>query len=204
MSRFCVCVTGGIASGKSQVTDAFAALGVVIADADVIAREVVAPGSEALQEIRAAFGDSVFTEDGSLNRAMMRNLVFADAEAKKTLESITHPRIRERMRRIAESATCSYSIASVPLWVETQAAQYYSWVQRVLVVSAPRALRIARLMQRDGIQQELTESMLAQQATDAQRYNAATDIVINDADKQHLHACVSELHQLYLRMATNR
>jgi dephospho-CoA kinase len=201
---FCVCVTGGIASGKSAVTDAFADLGIDISDADIVAREIVAPGSDALKEIQAGFGDSVIAADGALNRSELRKIVFADSAAKKTLEAITHPRIRERMRMLAEQSRSAYCIASVPLWVETSAAAHYAWVSRVLVVSAPREVRLQRLIQRDGIGRELAESMLAQQATDWQRYQAASDIMINDAGIAHLRRCVTELHRHYLQMGNSQ
>lgn len=196
-----IAVTGGIASGKSAVTDAFAALGVDIADADLIAREVVAPGSEALIEIRQRFGDAVFDTQGGLQRAALRQLVFSDADAKRDLEAITHPRIALRMREVAARADSPYSIASVPLWIETAASSRYDWVQRLLVVHAPRQLRLSRLLQRDGIDLELAERMLRQQASDAQRLAVADDWLINDGTLSALQQAVQRLHQRYLALS---
>src|SRR6187455_1327830 len=139
MAAFVVAVTGGIASGKSAVTALFAARGVPVADADAIAHAIVAPGEPALAEIVERFGAGVLDAEGRLQRARLRALVFADAEARAALEAITHPRIRAGLQAQCTQAGAEYAIAAIPLLAESALppAQAWPWLRRVLVVDAP-------------------------------------------------------------------
>jgi dephospho-CoA kinase len=189
-----VAVTGGIASGKTAVTDALAAHGVPVFDADVAAREVIAPGTAGMAEIRAQFGDAVLDASGALDRAAMRRHVFAHPEARRQLEAIIHPRVRQRLRAQAESAQAPYVVLAIPLLAEVGGRAAYPWIDRVVLVDAPDAVRIARLMQRDGVSRELAEQMLAAQASRAQRLAIADHVIDNSADLTALLQQAEALH----------
>jgi dephospho-CoA kinase len=196
---FCIALTGGIASGKSSVCTLFARHGVEVIDADVVARELVAPGMPALREIVAAFGIDVLVGDGSLDRAAMRKRVFADADARHRLEDILHPRVRSVLRECAGSARSAYVILAIPLLVESGGD--YAWVDRVLVVDVPGEVQRARLIARDGITGTLADSMLGAQASRAQRLAIADDIVVNDGTLAELDRRIADLHAKYLLLA---
>lgn len=199
---YSIALTGGVASGKSEATRRFEALGIVVVDADVAAREVVEPGSAALAEITAHFGDSALLADGSLDRRAMRERIFADPQARQRLESIVHPRIRDRLQEQAQAATGPYVIVAVPLLVES--FEHYRWADRVLVVDVAREVQIARLTARDGITLELAREMLAAQASREQRLAIADDVIDNSSTLEHLDSAVQALHQDYLRLAANK
>jgi dephospho-CoA kinase len=199
MAKFIVAVTGGIASGKSAVTDLFRELGIVVSDADLAARHIVEPGQPAQAEIAANFGTH-FIVDGKLNRSALRDLVFSDPEAKKTLESITHPRIREWLRLECEAAQSAYAIVAIPLLAES-GKEHYSWLQRILVIDTPRAIQKARLLKRDTISSELAEKMLDAQASRQQRLAVANDVISNMHDISTLKASVTRLHHKYLGLS---
>lgn len=203
MAAFVVAVTGGIASGKSAVTSLFAARGVAIADADAIAHAIVAPGEPALAEIVAHFGAGVLGADGSLDRARLRALVFADTGARTALEAITHPRIRAALEAACRDARGDYAMAAIPLLAESGMAPAlaWPWLQRVLVVDTPPALQRARLVARDGIDAVLADRMISTQATRAQRLALASDVIVNDGGLAELAAPVARLHALYLGLA---
>lgn len=199
MSRFVVALTGGVAAGKSAVERCFEALGVRAYDADVAARAVVEPGSEALTDVARVFGADALDKDGRLDRAAMRQRVFADPAARTTLEGILHPRIRTWLRDAAEADAGPYCILSIPLLVENHA--HYAWVNRVLVVDAPEDVRIARLMGRDGIDVDLARKMIAVQATREARLAIADDVIENHGDEVELAAQVAALHARYLELS---
>lgn len=201
MSRFVVGLTGGIASGKSEATRHFEALGIVVADADLAAREVVAPGSPALARIGERFGVGMLLADGRLDRARLRAHIFADPEERTALEAITHPAIRERMRRQCEQAPSVYAVAAIPLLSEVGGRQAYPWLDRIVVVDVPEAVQHARLMQRDGIDARLAQQMMDAQASRTQRLALADDVLVNDGHPQALHAQVEALHLRYLALA---
>jgi dephospho-CoA kinase len=194
-----VALTGGVASGKSAVARRFESLGIGVYDADVAAREVVAPGEPALAEIRSVFGVGVLQADGALDRRAMRERVFADAGARKKLEAIVHPRVRAWLRRRVGMDRGPYCMLAIPLLVENRAE--YEWVDRVLLVDAPEALQIERLMQRDGVTREHAERMLDAQSTRAQRLAMADDVIMNDGEESALDAQVAALHARYLKLA---
>jgi dephospho-CoA kinase len=194
-----VALTGGVASGKSAVARRFESLGIGVYDADVAAREVVAPGEPALVEIRSVFGAGVLQADGALDRRAMRDRVFADSGARKKLEAIVHPRVRAWLRRRVGMDRGPYCMLAIPLLVENRAE--YQWVDRVLLVDAPEALQVERLMQRDGVTREHAERMLDAQSTRAQRLAMADDVIMNDGEESALDAQVAALHARYLKLA---
>jgi len=192
-------LTGGIASGKSTVANLFAALGITIVDTDLLAREVVAPGSALLPRIAGHFGADVLQKDGSLDRAALRSRVFANPAERQWLERLTHPAIRELTDERCESATSDYVIVAIPLLVETAGAGRFD---RVLVVDCSPEIQLARLQARDGASRAEAERMLAAQATREQRLAVADDVVTNDGDLAALREQVEKLHRQYLKMAS--
>ncbi|HET9031929.1 MAG TPA: dephospho-CoA kinase [Dokdonella sp.] len=195
---YVVALTGGIASGKSAVERRFAARGIDIVDADQVAREVIAAGTPGLADIVDTFGMGVIGVDGELDRKAMRERVFADADARRRLEAIIHPRVRQTLRERALLARSAYVILAIPLLVESGD---YDWVNRVLVIDVPRDMQVTRLVARDGITRELAESMLAAQATREQRLAIADDVLDNSGPLDAIDALVEPLHQQYLGLA---
>ncbi len=196
---FSVALTGGIASGKSVVAERLAARGASVVDADAVSRELVAPGSVALAEIRTAFGEAVIAADGSLDRQAMRERAFADTRVRAQLEAILHPRVRELLRERAAAAGGPYVVLVIPLLVESGD---YDWVDRVLLVDVPRELQRQRLLARDGITSQLADAMLDAQASREQRLARADDVITNDATLDVLDRDVDRLHRHYLALAS--
>jgi dephospho-CoA kinase len=201
MAHYFIGLTGGIASGKSALEKAFAARGVTVADADLIAREVVEPGEPALAAVVAHFGAEVLLADGRLDRAALRARVFNDDAERRVLEGLLHPVIRARMIERCRAAPGPYAVAMIPLLAEGGGRTAYPWLDRILVVDVPAAVQKARLMQRDGIDAALADRMIAAQATRAQRLALADDIVVNDGDIGHLQHAAGELHARYRALA---
>ena len=209
MTDYVVGLTGGVASGKSEVTRCFEALGIAVADADLAARDAVARGSDGLAEVVAAFGADVLAADGSLDRPAMRRRVFADDDARARLEAIVHPRVRALLRAQCAAAPGPYAIAAIPLLAEalpiaSQAGggrDAYPWLRRVLVVDVPVAVQRARLLARDGIDEALAGKMIAAQATREQRLAIADDVIVNDGSLEALEARVAALDAQYRALA---
>ncbi|MCC8470093.1 dephospho-CoA kinase [Xanthomonas phaseoli] len=179
MSDFIVGLTGGIASGKSALAAEFEKLGVPVIDADVIARQVVAPGP-ILDAIVERFGRDILLPDGTLDRQSLRQIVFADAAKRQALEAITHPAIRVELQRAALAAEGPYVIVAIPLLAEAGGRKTYPWLDRILVVDLPVELQHARLIHRDRTTTELANQMICAQASREQRLALADDVVIND------------------------
>jgi dephospho-CoA kinase len=199
MSGFVVALTGGIASGKSAVERRFEALGIHAYDADVAARAVVEPGSEALAEVARVFGPGALDAGGRLDRAAMRQRVFDDPSARTRLENILHPRIRTWLRDAVAADRGPYCILSIPLLVENR--EHYAWVDRVLVVDAPEDVRIERLTRRDGIDAGLAAKMIEAQASRERRLAIADDVIVNDGDEAALDTKVAALDRRYRELA---
>jgi dephospho-CoA kinase len=201
MSDYVIGLTGGIASGKSAVSQRFEALGIVVADADAAAREAVAVGSDGLADLVDMFGTGVLAADGSLDRPAMRRRVFADPDARKRLEGIIHPHVRELLHATCARAGSPYAIAAVPLLAEGGGRRAYPWLQRILVVDVPEAVQLQRLLQRDGIDELLARRMIEVQATRRQRLAVADDVLANDGPLQALDERVAALDRLYRNLA---
>lgn len=199
MSSFVVGLTGGIGSGKSAAAAKFRELGAGVVDTDAIAHELTGARGAAMPAIRAAFGDGVVAADGSLNRAVMRDLAFADAAARARLEAILHPMIRtEAMARCAAAAQ-PYVVLVVPLLVEAGDA-YRQLMARVIAVDCPEDSQVARVMAR-GLSREQVERIVAAQATRVARLAAADDVIDNGGDLADLRRQVEALHNGYLTLA---
>ncbi len=197
MSGFVVGLTGGIASGKSAAAREFTALGVHVADADVAARDAVAAGSAGLAEVVAAFGAGVLDASGALDRAAMRRRIFEDADAKRMLEEIVHPRVRAALQAECAAAPGPYAVAAIPLLAEAGGRDAYPWLDRILVVDATVEAQRARLLARDGIDAALADRMIAAQATRAQRLAIADDVLANTGTLADLAGHVAALDRVY-------
>lgn len=198
---FAVGLTGGIASGKSVVATMFVRLGADLIDTDLIAREVVDPGRPALDAIRAAFGPAVFTASGTLDRAALRRLIFADPEKRKILDGLLHPLIRERTLERLALVTRPYAIVAVPLLVETG---FGSVVDRIAVVDCPDAMQLERLMRRDGVPRPEAAAAIAAQTDRATRLRAAHDVIDNSGDLELTRRQVAQLHLRYVELAARK
>lgn len=197
MATLRIGLTGGIASGKSTVAEMFAALGVPVIDTDIIAREVVAPGEPALDEILHEFGDAVFSEDGSLDRGALRRIVFADADARKRLEAILHPRIQAAAYEQSAAAEGRYQLIVVPLLTDSPMREF---VDRILVVDCEENTQIRRLMARDAESEGQARRILSAQASREERLGIADDVVQNDGDLTATLEQVNALHHQYLAL----
>lgn len=197
MSKLVIGLTGGIASGKTTVSDMFAKLGIDIIDADVIAREIVAKGTPALAAIVERFGDDILTPEQELDRQKLRTVVFSDSAKKDWLNALLHPLIREQMQLQTASATSPYCILSVPLLVENK---LNTMVSRTLVVDIDEASQIKRAIARDNSEPAIIESIIASQASRKERLAAADDVIVNNKDLDWLSAQVQDLHQMYLNI----
>jgi dephospho-CoA kinase len=193
-------LTGGIASGKSTVANLFAVHGVPLIDTDVIAREVVEPGQPALTRVVEAFGPAVLGPDGRLDRRRLRERIFHDDDARRTLESILHPAIRAEMERQSAAAAnvAVYQVLVIPLLAEGGRRDH---VDRVLVVDAPETLQVARLMARDHVSEAQARASLHAQAPRAERLAMADDVIVNTGEVAELAEQVARLHEQYLKLA---
>jgi dephospho-CoA kinase len=197
--RFVVALTGGVASGKNAAARRFEARGIAVYDADAAAREAVAKGRPALDEIEFVFGHRVLNADGSLDRRALREWVFADAEARRKLEAIVHPRVNAWLRRRVGADRNAYCVLMIPLLAETWPE--YEWVDRVLVIDAPETLQMDRLTRRDRVSHDAARRMLDAQAAREKRLAIADDVIVNDGVEADLDARVAELHRRYLALA---
>lgn len=189
-------LTGGIGSGKTAASDWFAAQGIVVVDADVVARDIVAIGQPALDEIRAAFGAQMLNADGSLNRSAMRAYIFANPAARQQLEAITHPRIRAEIIQQLAQAQSAYALLVSPLLFETN---QHELVQQTILIDAPEQQQLARASQRDGQTVESIQRIMQVQMSRAERQQRATDVILNDGNLADLHAKLAGLHQRLLQ-----
>jgi dephospho-CoA kinase len=187
-------LTGGIASGKSFVANQFAELGAQIIDTDVIARDVVQPGSAGLSEITHVFGKTLLMPDGTLNRGLMRERIFANPALRAELQQITHPKIRAEVIRQLSALHKGYALVVVPLMAESGR---YPFLEAVVVVDCQPAVQRQRLIERDHISMALADQMLAAQASRAQRL-ALADHVICNSFLSHLYPVIATLHQRFL------
>ena len=195
---FILGLTGGIGSGKTAASDYLASKGIVVVDADVVAREVVEPGQPALQAIAERYGNDALLPDGRLNRAWLRQKVFAEPQERHWLESQTHPRIREAIIHKLQAATSAYAILVSPLLFESG---QYQLTQRTLLIDVSEALQVERASQRDQNDAEQIRRIIAAQMSGADKRAKADDIADNSQDLEHLHQQLDQLHHAYLNLA---
>lgn len=195
---YTVALTGGIGSGKSTVADAFSALGINIIDADVIARQVVEPGTPALKTIAEHFGHEMLNTDGTLNRRQLRERIFSRPEEKTWLNGLLHPIIHQETQRQIREATSPYVLWVVPLLVENRLSDK---ADRVLVVDVYPETQIQRTIMRDNVSREHAEQILSAQATREARLAAADDVIDNNGAPDAIASDVARLHAQYLKYA---
>ena len=198
MSKYVVGISGGIGSGKTTVTDLFTTFGIEVIDADVIAREVVKPGSPALKTIIDKLGHSVLDSSGSLDRAKLRTLVFNDSEIKNWLNQLLHPAIRQLMILQTQQAKSTYCLMSVPLLVENK---LYEQLDRVVIVDVDEPTQLQRTLLRDKTNEQQIRAIMSAQATRQQRLAVADDVIDNNGKADDLDKQVAQLHQQYLQLA---
>ncbi|WP_162045547.1 dephospho-CoA kinase [Vibrio taketomensis] len=192
-------LTGGIASGKTTVANLFRdQYAIDIVDADVVAREVVEPGSAGLHAISARYGKNILWDDGTLNRAALREIIFTDIKEKQWLDSLLHPMIRESMQIQLQQVQSEYALLVIPLMVENNLQQL---ADHILVVDVDEEIQIQRTVNRDGVSREQAESILRSQASRAERLAIADDVITNSSQNQQLLPQVAKLHKKYLEMS---
>ena len=192
-------LTGGIGSGKSAAMAYFEQLEVPCIDADIVAREVVEPGSDALETIARKFGPEVILSNGNLDRARLRQIVFAEPQYREWLERLLHPLINQRIRDWLQACQAPYCILSSPLLLETQQVEL---VDRVLLIDIPEEVQVARTTARDGNSETQVKAIMAAQSSRAFKQSKADDIICNDQDLRYLESEIGKLHQQYMQLAT--
>lgn len=201
MPKLVIGLTGGIGSGKTAVSDWFAAKGIDVVDADVIAREVVAPHSPTLQKITQAFGGWVLTEQGELNRAALREYIFSTPSARERLEAVTHPAIRESIIQALAKSCSAFTMLVAPLLLEGGESGLQSLCHRVLVVDIPVALQKQRAAARDKQSLSQIEKIMAAQFSRQERLSQADDMIDNSGDLADLYKQLLPLYQYYLHIS---
>ena len=193
-------LTGGIASGKTTVADLFQEhFNIDIVDADIVAREVVAVGSDGLRQIAEHFGEAILLEDGTLNRAKLRKQIFSNPEDKTWLNALLHPMIRNKIEEGLTNIRSPYGLLVAPLLIENQ---MQGMADRVLIVDVPTEVQIERTMNRDNVSEEQVKAILKSQASREQRLAVADDVIKNHTKNQDLLPQITELHQKYLAIST--
>ena len=202
VKAYVVGLTGGIGSGKTVASDRFKALGAHIIDTDIIAREVVEPGSPTLTQLVDAFGEQILQKNGSLDRTVLREIAFSSPENKAQLDSITHPAIRiETLKQIAD-ADFPYCVVVVPLLSPNSG--FSSFMQRVLAVSTDKQTKVKRVKKRSHLSEEEVLAIMNTQLSDAEREEFADDIIRNDGTIEEAQALVDQLHEQYLELSMTR
>ncbi|ABS10066.1 dephospho-CoA kinase [Shewanella baltica] len=198
MSKFVVGLTGGIGSGKTTVANLFAAEGITLVDADIVAREVVAPGSKGLEAIVTHFGADILTAEGELDRAKLRQRIFSHPEEREWLNQLLHPMIRQEMLVQVEKATSAYVIMVVPLLFENGLDRL---VNRTLVVDISPELQINRTVKRDNVDASQVNNIISSQCSRSEKLARADDIIDNQGEISTLKREVLALHQRYLQLS---
>lgn len=198
---YCVGITGGIGSGKSRAAAMFGDMGAGVVDTDEISHQITASGGSAMPEIVAVFGPAAAAADGSLDRAAMRRRIFGDPEARRQLENILHPRIREVAHGQIGESTAPYVLLVVPLLLETGA--YRDIIRRILVVDCDEALQVSRTIARSRLDEASVRAIMAAQISRSERLARADDVIRNDGGVDELRRQVAALHGKYLELAAN-
>ena len=191
-------LTGGIASGKTTISDQFSSLGIAVIDTDIISRSLLEQGKDGYQEIINKLGEAILLEDGKIDRRELRQQVFDNEDLKRWLESMLHPLIMQSAKnQINSCRNSAYLILVVPLLFESK---FEGLVDRILVVDCARETQLQRLLDRDKIDKSLAEKMLDQQMSNEDRLSRADDIISNDG-RLELEPQINKLHEQYLAMA---
>mgnify|MGYP003384830350 FL=1 len=197
MSKLVIGLSGGIGSGKTAVSDRFKALGIHVVDADIAARTIVEPNKPAWQDIKEFFGNEVLLEDQTLNRAWLRQQVFADSDKRKKLEEFTHPRIRAEIIRDLDKSTSAYTLLVSPLLIESGQVKL---VEKVIIIDVPEALQIERTCSRDNNDSEQVKRIIAAQLPREKRLEHADWVIDNSEPLETLDTRIESLHQELLAL----
>ena len=197
--KFVVGLTGGIGSGKTAAADEFGKLGAAVVDTDAIAHELTQKGGAALPAIEKLFGSRFLDPAGGMDRKKMRDHVFANPAAKRALEGLLHPMIREESARRIAAASAPYVVHVVPLLIESP--DYRRRVSRVLVVDVPEVTQVTRVRARSGLTEDEVRAIMRTQVSRAERLAAADDVIDNAGARDALCKQVAALHQKYLQFA---
>ncbi|WDE11222.1 dephospho-CoA kinase [Thalassomonas haliotis] len=199
MSDYIIGLTGGIGSGKTTIANMFADLNVAIVDADIVAREVVAPGSPSLEKIARHFGPEFIDNKGELNRALLRTRIFNHPQDKAWLNQLLHPLIRQNLLTQARQAPGSYCLLVAPLLIENK---LHTLVDRVLVVDVSEATQVERTLKRDTSSAQEIKLIINSQASRQQRLEIADDVLLNESENlAQAQKQVADIHKKYLQMA---
>ena len=194
-------MTGGIGSGKTEATKLFTELGVPIVDADIISHELTARGQATLKEIAQAFGQDILNDDGDLNRTALRKKVFANSEARKSLEDILHPAIfNKALEALKKNASAPYQILAIPLLFESD--RYLEIISRSLVIDSPIEMQITRASKRDGLLEADIQKIIDVQMSRTKRNSLADDLILNDGSIEELRQKIKQLHEKYINTCT--
>lgn len=194
-------MTGGIGSGKTEATKLFTELGVPIVDVDIISHELTARGQVTLKEIAQAFGQDILNDDGDLNRTALRKKVFANSEARKSLEDILHPAIfNKALEALKKNASAPYQILAIPLLFESH--RYLETISRSLVIDSPPEMQIARASKRDGLLEADIQKIIDVQMSRTKRNSLADDLILNDGSIEELRQKIKQLHEKYINTCT--
>ena len=199
-SNLYIGLSGGIASGKTIVSDEFSSLGVDIIDTDIIAKKLIFPGSETLNEIVSVFGENVLQDDGNLNRKLMRQIIFSEKDKKITLEKIMHPKIQNEVKLKIQSASGRYQIIVVPLLLQSPILDF---IHRVLIIDCDEKIQINRLIKRDNITEELAKKMIENQSKREERLAIADDIILNEGRIEEIKHEVKKLNDFYIKISSS-
>ena len=194
-------MTGGIGSGKTEATKLFTELGVPIVDVDIISHALTARGQATLKEIAQAFGQDILNDDGDLNRTALRKKVFANSEARKSLEDILHPAIfNKALEALKKNASAPYQILAIPLLFESD--RYLEIISRSLVIDSPPEMQIARASKRDGLLEADIQKIIDVQMSRTKRNSLADDLILNDGSIEELRQKIKQLHEKYINTCT--
>ena len=192
-------MTGGIGSGKTAASEQFSTLGVPVIDADQISRELTLPGMPALRQIADCFGTNILSPAGQLDRAALREKVFSNPAARKKLEGILHPAIRQEMSRRLKTLQAPYVVLVIPLLIE---AAQQDLVDRILLIDIPPGLQRRRVLERDKISAKQLDGILSAQLSREQHLAEADDIINNEGDLADLREAIGHIHQTYLALSS--
>jgi len=199
-SNLYIGLSGGIASGKTIVSDEFLSLGADIIDTDIIAKKLIFPGSETLNEIVSVFGENILQDGGNLNRKLMRQIIFSEKDKKITLEKIMHPKIQNEVKLKIQSASGRYQIIVVPLLLQSPILDF---IHRVLIIDCDEKIQINRLIKRDNITEELAKKMIENQSKREERLAIADDIILNEGRIEEIKHEVKKLNDFYIKISSS-
>jgi len=192
-------MTGGIGSGKSEASKIFASLNIEVIDLDKISREITEKDHEAIEEIKALFGESLFNKENELDRKKLRDIIFSDKNLKIKLENILHPKIlTEVKKKLSIFSDERYVVIDIPLLFETN--QYVPLISRSLVIDCELSNQIKRARKRDGMEIAMVQSIISQQVDRNTRIQRGDDVILNDGSIESLEDSIKKLHEKYLNL----